>query len=124
MIEIVIQKENNGLFRKIIAVILAISFVAMSTSGLMMTFIERPSFTLKMHPVHKSFGVIMILVAIPHIYYNLPVLIKYLKEKVVFIYGLCGVVLLVGLYGLAIMKEIPHDLAEQMDSAAEQAEAE
>ena len=69
------------MFRKFIAVTMLVSFVAMATSGLMMTFIEKPSFTLKMHPVHKSFGFFMILAAIPHIYFNFSALKVILRAR-------------------------------------------
>ncbi len=47
--------------RKFFTVSLFISFIAMSTSGMMMFVIEKPSFTIQMHPVHKLFGLIMII---------------------------------------------------------------
>lgn len=47
------------MFRKIVAITLAVSFVAMATSGLMMFSINKTSFTLQMHPVHKLFGLLM-----------------------------------------------------------------
>ena len=55
------------MLRKITAITLAVSFVAMSTSGLMMFVIEKPSFTIQMHPVHKLFGLILILAVISYI---------------------------------------------------------
>ena len=111
------------MLRKLAAVTLAISFIAMSTSGLMMFFIEKPSFTIQMHPVHKLFGLIMIVAVIAHVALNYRALFTHMKTKSVAIYGSFLVVLLVLLYGVALNNEVPDDLAEQMDAAALKAEA-
>ena len=58
------------MFRKIVATTLFVSFLAMATSGLMMFFIEKPSFTIQMHPVHKLFGMLMVLAIIAHLSLN------------------------------------------------------
>ena len=110
------------MLRKFAAISLAVSFLAMATSGLMMFFIEKPSFTIQMHPVHKLFGLLMIVAAITHISLNYRSLFKYLKTKSTAIYGSVLVVLLVFLYGVAINNEVPEDLAKRMDSAAAEAE--
>ena len=52
------------MFRKLVAVTLFVSFIAMATSGLMMFFIEKPSFTIQMHPVHKLFGLLLVFAVI------------------------------------------------------------
>jgi len=80
------------MLRKVAAVSLAVSFVAMATSGLMMYVVEKPSFTIQMHPVYKVFGIL--------------------------------VAALVLLYGVAVQKEIPAELAQQMDDAAAQVDGE
>ena len=111
------------MLRKIAAISLAVSFLAMATSGLMMFFIERPSFTIQMHPVHKIFGLLMIIAAITHISLNYRSLLNHLKAKSAAIYGGVLVVILVLLYGVAINNKVPEDLANQMDSAAIKAES-
>ena len=110
------------MLRKIAAVSLAVSFVAMATSGLMMFVIEKPSFTIQMHPVHKVFGLVMILAAITHLSLNFRGLINHLRTKSIAIYGSALVAALVLLYGIAINNEIPAELAEQMDAAAAKVE--
>ncbi len=110
------------MIRKIAAVTLAVSFLAMSTSGMMMFVIEKPSFTLQMHPVHKLFGLIMVIAATAHISLNFRPLLKHLQERAVAVWGGLLVVLLVVLYGVALDNEVPDDLAAQMDSAAARAE--
>ena len=108
--------------RKIAAISLAVSFLAMATSGLMMFVVEKPSFTIQMHPVHKLFGLLMIAAAIAHIWLNYRGLLHHLKTRPVAIYGCVLVVLLVCLYGVVIYNKVPAGLAEKMDSAAESLE--
>lgn len=108
--------------RKIAAITLAISFLAMATSGMMMFVIEKPSFSIQMHPVHKLFGIIMIAAVIAHLSFNYRMLINYFKAKSMAIYGSALVVILVLLYGVVINNTIPTELAKQMDEAAAQVE--
>jgi len=112
------------MLRRIAAVSLAVSFVAMATSGIMMYVVEKPSFTMQMHPVHKVFGILMIAAAVTHLSLNFRGLVNHLKTRSVAVYGSALVAALVLLYGVAIQKEIPPELAQQMDSAAAQVEGE
>jgi hypothetical protein len=111
------------MFRKIVALALFVSFIAMSTSGLMMFFIEQPSFTIQMHPVHKVFGLIMILSVIGHLSFNLSSIVKYVKNRSVAIFGGVLVCLLVTLYGVALNNEVPAAIAIPMDKLAAEAES-
>ena len=112
------------MLRRIAAVSLAISFVAMATSGIMMFVVEKPSFTIQMHPVHKVFGVLLIAAALTHLSLNFRGLVNHLKTRSIAVYGSALVAALVLLYGVAINKEIPPDLAQQMDAAAAKVEGE
>lgn len=87
-----------------------------------MFFIEKPSFTIQMHPVHKLFGLIMVLSTIAHLFYNHKALLKYIKTKAVALFGLFLVAILVLLYGVAINNKVPDDIAIPMDKLANQAE--
>src|SRR5512134_709687 len=109
--------------RKIAAVTLAVSFVAMATSGLMMYVVEKPSFTIQMHPVHKVFGLLMVAAAIAHLSLNFRGLLAHLRTRSVAVYGSALVAALVILYGVAINKTVPPELAQQMDAAAAEADA-
>lgn len=111
------------MFRKIIAVALFVSFIAMSTSGLMMFFIEKPSFNIQMHPVHKAFGIIMILSVIGHLCFHLKSIVQYLKNRLVAVSGSFMVILLVILYGIALNNEVPTTIAIPMDKLASEAES-
>jgi hypothetical protein len=111
------------MFRKIIAIALFISFIAMSTSGLMMFFIERPSFTIQMHPVHKLFGLVMIFSVIGHLSFNLKSIVNYVKTKTVAIFGGVMVCVLVLLYGVVMNNAVPPEIAAPMDALAAEAES-
>jgi len=110
------------MFRKIVAVALFVSFVAMSTSGLMMFFIEKPSFTIQMHPVHKLFGLLMIFSVIGHLSFNFKSIVSYMKTRSVTIFAGFLICLLVLLYGVAINNEVAPDIAIPMDKLAAEAE--
>ena len=111
------------MIRKIFAVSLFVSFVAMATSGMMMFVVERPSFTIQMHPVHKLFGLVMIASVLGHLCFNYRSLFTYLKTKSVSIFGGVLVCALVLLYGAAINHKVPSNIAEPMDNLAKQAES-
>lgn len=111
------------MLRKFAAVTLAVSFVAMATSGLMMYVVEKPSFTIQMHPVHKTFGLLMVAAAIAHLSLNFRSLLAHLRTRSAALYGSVLVALLVAAYGVAIQKSVPPELAQQMDAAAAQADA-
>ncbi len=87
-----------------------------------MFFIEKPSFTIQMHPVHKLFGLIMILSVIGHLSFNLKSIVGYLKNRSVAIVGGAMVCMLVLLYGVAINNEVPPEIAIPMDKLAAEAE--
>lgn len=112
------------MFRKLIAVALFVSFLAMSTSGLMMFAIEKPSFTIQMHPVHKLFGLVLIFAVIGHLFLNYRSLLNHLKTRSVAIFGGVLVVVLVLLYGVVLNNKVPEDIAGPMDALAAEAEAE
>jgi hypothetical protein len=116
--------ENPAMLRRIAAVSLAVSFVAMATSGIMMFVIEKPSFTIQMHPVHKVFGMLMIVAAVTHVSLNIRGLLNHLKARSVTVYGSVLVAALVLLYGVALNNRVPAQLAEQMDAAAAKVEGE
>lgn len=117
-----VQKEPP-LFRRFVAVALLVSFVAMATSGLMMFVIERPSFSIQMHPVHKLFSLLMIAAATCHIILNRRPLLAHLKHARAGIFGGVLAAGLAALYILAFSNPVAPELAAQMDNAAAAAEA-
>jgi predicted branched-subunit amino acid permease len=63
-----------------------------------MFVIERPSFTIQMHPVHKLFGLLMVMAAATHLVLNFRQLKNHLKTRSVALAGLVLIVALVLLY--------------------------
>ena len=110
------------MFRRIVAMAMLVSFVAMATSGAMMFVVERPSFTIQMHPVHKLFGVLLIVAAVCHVYLNARSLGNHLRERSGLVVAAVLSVALMLLYGIAVNNTIPADLAQQMDAAAAKVE--
>ncbi len=111
------------MLRKIVAVALFVSFIAMATSGLMMFFIEKPSFTIQMHPVHKLFGLLLVIAVIGHLLLNYRALLNHLKTRSVSIFGAGLIVVLVLLYGVSLNNVVPKELAEPMDTLAAKVES-
>jgi hypothetical protein len=110
------------MFRRIVAMAMLVSFLAMSTSGAMMFVVEKPSFTIQMHPVHKLFGLMMVFSAIAHIALNFKSIKAHLKFRSALLAASILIVLLVLLYGAVIKNAVPPELANQMDEAAAKAQ--
>jgi len=111
------------MFRKTVSIALFVSFIAMATSGLLMFFIEKPSFTIQMHPVHKIFGLLMVFAVISHLTLNYRALLKHLKTRSVSIFGALLIVILILLYGVSFNNKVPKEIAEPMDALAAQRES-
>ena len=110
------------MFRKFVAVTLAISFLAMATSGLAMFFIAQTSFTIQMHPVHKLFGILMVLAAASHITLNFRLLRKHLTFKRVTAWGIVLLVILILLWALALNRPVPADQAKELNRLSAEVE--
>lgn len=106
------------MFRRIVAMAMLVSIIAMATSGAMMFVIERPSFTIRMHPVHKLFGLLMIVSAIAHITLNFNSIKAHLRARSALLTVSILTLVLVLLYGVALNNPVPAALATQMDEAA------
>lgn len=87
-----------------------------------MFVIEKPSFTIQMHPVHKLFGLLLIVAILSHLGFNYRPLLLYLKQRGPLVAAGVLTVALVGLYGAALNNKVPAELARQMDEAAARAE--
>jgi cytochrome b561 len=113
---------EKHMYRKIVAITLFVSFVAMSTSGLLMFVISRPSFTMQMHPVHKLFGLLLVAAALAHIILNFRGLKAHVKARAASLWGAALVAALVGLYAVALSNTVPADTAAALDALAQKAE--
>jgi hypothetical protein len=109
-------------FRALIAIVLFVSFIAMSTSGLLMLVIDRPSFSIRMHPVHKLFGLLLILGVLGHLSLNYRALLAHTRQRAATWVGAALAVILVLVYGAAALKEIDAEQAALIDKAAERLE--
>ena len=58
------------MIRKLAAIGLFVSFLATPSLGMMMFVIEKSSFTIQMHLVHKLFGLLMIISVVAHLCFN------------------------------------------------------
>ena len=74
------RKDKLAIGRKIISVLLTVSFFAMASSGFLMLMNKGFAFQLKMHPVHNTFGILMVLLGGIHVILNLD-LIKIIPSK-------------------------------------------
>jgi hypothetical protein len=111
------------MFRRIVAMVMMVSFVALATSGAMMFVIERPSFTIQMHPVHKFFGLLMVICASAHITLNFRAIKSHLRFRSAMVTAaIAGAVLMV-MYGMAVNRPVPPELAKMMDDAAAKVES-
>lgn len=88
--------------RRVSSVTLAVAFVAMATSGLLMLVVDRLGFQLRMHPVHNVFGIIMVVSGLLHAGLNWKALTAHLRPRWAMTLGalLAGVMVLLLLGGL------------------------
>lgn len=108
--------------RAITAVVLFVSFIAMSTSGLLMLVIDRPSFSIRMHPVHKLFGVLLVLGVASHLGLNHRALLAHLRHRAVAGVGAALGVVLVLVYAVAAFSDMDAEQVKVIDRAAERLE--
>lgn len=110
------------MFRRIVAISMLISFVAMATSGVMMFVVGNPSFIIQMDPVHKTFGILMIVSVIAHVSLNFRAIKSHLRFRSALVAFSVLTAVLVLLYGVALNNSVPSELARVMDEAAAKAE--
>lgn len=113
---------NGALWRRLTAICLLVSFVALATSGMMMFVIEKPSFTIALHPVHKSFGLLMVLSASSHLWLNRRALFNHLRQRSGMLWLSVLTALLTMAYGVAFQADRTTPLAQQLDTLARQFE--
>jgi uncharacterized membrane protein len=92
--------------RRVSSIALALAFVAMATSGLLMLLIDRFGFQVRMHPVHNVFGIIMIVAGVLHAALNWKPLAIHLRPR----RSMTLVVLLVGVMVLLLLDGLTRPL--------------
>lgn len=108
--------------RAVTAMTLLVSFIAMSTSGVLMLIVDQPSFSIRMHPVHKLFGVLMILAIISHLRLNYRSLLAHARHRSALWAGSALSVILVLVYAVTILNTQDPAKAAAVDQAAQQLE--
>lgn len=89
----------GSVLRRVSSVTLAVAFVALGTSGLVMMMVDRLDLQLRMHPVHNVFGVIMVVAGLVHVAFNWKTLVAHLRQRRLLTLG----ILLVGLMALLLI---------------------
>ena len=104
------------MFRKFVSIALVVSLMALASSGLLMIFLNDFAFQLKMHPVHKIFGIIMSVAGLFHVYFNFGQIKKYLgiKKLAVGFGVLC--LMLAGLYTVGLNKPIDQQALSEIEA--------
>jgi len=108
--------------RKLTALCLVVSFIAMASSGLLMLVVDRPSFTMRLHPVHKLFGLLLIGAAATHLVLNARALRRHLQDGRVLGAGFVLAVVLTAAYVAATLQPLDEATARQLDDAARRLE--
>lgn len=102
------------MLRKCVSITMVFSLIALSSSGLLMIILNSFSFQLQMHPVHKIFGVIMILAGSIHLYLNFKPIKVYLKNRKVLILASILSILLILLFAVGLSKPIDQEKVKQV----------
>ena len=110
------------MWRRLTVLGLLIAFMAMATSGMMMFVVEKPSFTIAMHPVHKMFGLLMVVCACSHIWLNRRALGQHMRQRGGVMIVLILSVLLTVLYGVVIRTDRDSDTARELDKLGQKFE--
>ena len=114
--EVSLQRtEKLALGRKIISVLLTVSFLAMASSGFLMLMNKGFAFQLKMHPVHNTFGILMVLLGGIHVLLNLDVIKSYLRKNSILALGIGALCLLVFLYVAGFNRELDPAVMQKLN---------
>jgi len=97
---------SSAALRQVSSITLAMAFVAMATSGLLMLLVDRFGFQVRMHPVHNVFGIIMIVAGVLHAAVNWKPLAAYLRPRWSMMLG----VLLLGVMALLVVDGLTRPL--------------
>lgn len=103
------------MLRQCVSIALVLSLVALSSSGMLMIFLNSFTFQLQMHPVHKIFGIIMTVAGCLHLYLNFSPIKRYLKDRKVLVVGVCLTIGLVFLYVVGLNKPLDPASVEQIE---------
>lgn len=108
--------------RPITALALFVAFVAMSVSGMLMLVMDQPSFSIRMHPVHKLFGIVMVVAALSHVGLNARPLMTHARQRPAAIAGALLTAVLAVAAGASMTTQMPREAARELDRAAQRLE--
>jgi Domain of unknown function (DUF4405) len=100
------MSSSTPALRRLSSVALAVSFAALTSSGLLMLAIDRLGFKLRMHPVHEVFGMFMVVAGAIHLALNWRPLLAHLRLRGPRILGL----VLAGVAALLIVAGLTHSV--------------
>jgi hypothetical protein len=103
------------MIRKIVSTTLLVSLLAIASSGIMMILIDSFEFQLRMHPVHKIFGIVMTIAGILHVYYNFKSIKKYLDSKTVLVFGIVMIAIMMLLYVVGFNKPLDKSIIKEIE---------
>lgn len=75
-------------------------------------------FNLRMHPVHKIFGITMTISGILHVYYNFKSIKKYLGSRKVLLFGIGMVAFMLLLYFAGYKKPLDEKIIYEIENSA------
>jgi len=104
--------------RKIVSTTLLVSLLALASSGIMMIVLGSYEFNLRMHPVHKIFGITMTISGILHVYYNFKSIKKYLGSRKVLLFGIGMVAFMLLLYFAGYKKPLDEKIIDEIENSA------
>lgn len=111
------------MLRQLVSVTLVISFIALGISGIFMIILNSFAFQLQMHPVHKVFGLIMVIAGCLHVYLNLALINNYLRNKRTLVLGGAMSCLLILLFIVGVNKPLDQTSIEKVELLMSQMEA-
>ena len=104
------------MLRKIVSTTLLVSLLAIVSSGLLMMFLGSYEFNLRMHPVHKIFGMLLSVSGIIHVYLNFKSIKKYLTSRRILVFGVIMFVIMILLYIVGFQKPIDETFIQEMEN--------
>lgn len=111
------------MFRQCVSITLVISLIALAVSGVLMIILNSFTFQLQMHPVHKVFGLIMVLAGFIHVCLNITPIRKYLKNKRTLVLGVALSFILAFLFAVGLNKPMDTEHIEKIEQLMSQMES-
>ena len=111
------------MLRQCVSITLVLSLIALGSSGILMIILNSFSFQLQMHPVHKVFGIIMVLAGFFHVYLNFKPIRNYLNNKKVFVLGVTLSIFLISLFVIGLNKPMDPTSVEKIEQLMLQMES-